>query len=174
MPDREPVLKEDVAAAPLWTPRLWMTPLARELLGGWQRLLHEEPIRRQLLDGRLVDRAWLERELAESDARFADGGVGIFLVWLRAGGELAGFVGMRPFHQPPRLELVVAIDTQHRRQGLATEASAALIEHVFALGHDEIFARCDEAHDDARRLVDRLGFTREETRDGRLQFRLRR
>jgi RimJ/RimL family protein N-acetyltransferase len=151
-----------------------MTPLSSTHLGSWQRLLHEEPVRRHLLDGILVDRAWLEAELAGSDARFADGGVGIFLMWLRAGGDLAGFVGMRPFGQPPRLELMLAIDPKLQLQGLAKEAAARLIEHAFALGHDAIFASCDEANTASQRLFLRLGFTHEATNGGLQQFRLAR
>jgi RimJ/RimL family protein N-acetyltransferase len=95
-------------------------------------------------------------------------------MWLRAGGELAGFVGMRPFHEPPRLELLVGVDPQHARQGLATEAATALVEHMFALGHDEIIASCDEANNDSRRLLKRLGFALASTSDGLQHFRLRR
>jgi RimJ/RimL family protein N-acetyltransferase len=139
-----------------------MTPLVHAHLGSWQQLLH---------DAR-VDRDWLARELRASDARFAAGSVGIFLVWLRAGGELAGGVGLRPVDEPARLELVVAIDARQRRNGLASEAGAALIEHAFALGHDAIYASCDEPDEAARRLCARLGFTLETAVEGRLSFSL--
>jgi RimJ/RimL family protein N-acetyltransferase len=139
-----------------------MTPLLHEHLGSWQ----------QLLDDTRIDRDWLERELRASDARFAAGSAGIFLVWLRAGGELVGFVGLRSDHEPARLELTVAIAASHGRQGLATEASTTLIEHVFALGHEAIYASCDEPDTAARHLCERLGFTLETAAQGRLYFRL--
>jgi|GEM_PF-2135834 len=68
--------------ATLTSQRLTYERLAAENLAAFHALATDESIRRYLLDGEIVDRAWCEEQLAASGALFAERGVGIWLASL--------------------------------------------------------------------------------------------
>jgi RimJ/RimL family protein N-acetyltransferase len=64
-------------------------------------------------------------------------------------------------------ELGFALHSDHRGQGLATEASAAVIDHAFAaLGMIRIAAEAGVGNAPSRRVLERLGMTHERTGPG--------
>lgn len=147
---------------------------ARTLLG----VFRDEHVRRHLLDGELVDVDWVRAEIRASQARFAEGSLGLWLARSRRGGAPVGFVGFRPFFEPPALQLLYGLLPEHCGRGLATEMAAAAVAHAFSTGMDTVRATIDEPNVASIRLIRRLGFRRSgstgEPQHRQLHFRLRR
>jgi RimJ/RimL family protein N-acetyltransferase len=115
-------------------------------------------VRRYLLDGALVERAWVVAETLASVERFASGGVGVFLARLRDGGDLVGFTGFRLFE---KLELLFGVLPQFTRRGLASEAARAAVGYAFErAGLALVRATVDSPNVASIHLLERLGMSR--------------
>jgi RimJ/RimL family protein N-acetyltransferase len=122
-------------------------------------LFRDPHVRRYLLDDVVVDRAWVEAEVQASEERFATGSIGLYTAHLRdEGGGLVGFVGFRPFYEPPMLQLVYAVAPTHLRRGIAGEMARDVIELAFSqYGFAEVRASTDEPNRASVRVLERLG-----------------
>jgi [ribosomal protein S5]-alanine N-acetyltransferase len=147
------------------TARLRLRPIAEADAARLLVFFRDDHVRRYLLDGGLVDEAWVRNEIAASRERFAAGGLGLHVAMLTAPGSggivgrIAGVAGFRPDHDPPVLELVFAFLPEHKGQGLATEAGRALVEHFFATGAgDVLHAAADVPNIHSIRVLEKLGF----------------
>jgi RimJ/RimL family protein N-acetyltransferase len=89
-------------------------------------------------------------------------------VTLKETGELIGWYGLGPFDPfPEHIELFCGFAPEHWGQGYGTEAGRALLGYGFRiLGLPEIVASVSPANPGSRRLVEKLGFTFEETLSG--------
>jgi RimJ/RimL family protein N-acetyltransferase len=152
----------------LHTERLRLVPFeprdAEELLV----FFRDAHVRRYMLDGMLVEREWVEEEIAASEARFAGRSLGLFTARDRRGGQLVGMTGFRPFHEPPVLELMYAVAPPFIKRGFATEMARAAIAHAFSAGVAVIHTTIDEVNTDSLRVVGRLGMRRTRERRGEL------
>lgn len=119
-------------------------------------MFQQPAMRRFLLDDGLVDRGWVEAEVAASRKRFEDGALGLWSV--RVGGEIAGFVGFRPFFDPPQLQLLYGLAEGFTGQGLATEVAAEAMRQLRQRGHTRIRASIDAPNGASQRVLERLGF----------------
>jgi len=148
-------------AVPITTERAELLPLdeadAPALLG----LFREPAVRRYLLDDEQVDRAWVDAEVAGSRARFAAGGLGLWLARERAPSQgLLGFAGYRCFYDPPVEQVLYGLATAATGRGLATELTRAMIEIAFRdPERTEVRASTDEPNLASVRVLERLGFT---------------
>lgn len=116
-------------------------------------------MRRWLLDGEVVPRAWVDEEIAQSEARFAAGGCGLWALREPPAEAVIGFVGFRPFWDPPELELVYGLHPARWRRGLATEAAWAATDYAFGtLGFHEVRAATDTPNTASMAVLERLGF----------------
>ena len=71
---------------------------------------------------------------------------------------MAGFVGYRPFFEPPELQLLYGLLPSYWGQGLATEAAtAALAFAVQELGVKEVRAAVDVPNGPSIAVLERLG-----------------
>ena len=79
-------------------------------------------------------------------------------------GEMVGHIG---FHGPPGInarrapdavEVGYTVFPEHRRQGIATEAVRALLEHTYAQGVGRVIASVSPENEPSLALVRRLGF----------------
>ncbi len=118
----------------------------------------DDHVRRYLLDGALVDRAWVEAEIAASAALFDEGKLGLFHVYQE--GSHAGVVGFRHFHDPPVLELLYALRPAFTGRGLATRMARHVIELARAKGMAPIVTAVDAPNVASLRVLERLGFRR--------------
>jgi ribosomal-protein-alanine N-acetyltransferase len=153
-------------SVPMITERLVLTPMvpadAEELLA----MFREPMVRRYLLDDEPIERPWVDNEIAVSIERFARGLLGLWVARSRptegpARGEVVGFVGFRPFNDPPIEQLVYGITTRTTGVGLATEMTAAVVAQAFAdPARTEIRASADEPNASSVRVLERLGFER--------------
>jgi ribosomal-protein-alanine N-acetyltransferase len=69
-----------------------------------------------------------------------------------------GFVGFRPFFDPPELQLIYALAPLHWGRGLATEAARAAVDFAFTeLALSEVGAATDTPNEASIALLTRLG-----------------
>jgi [ribosomal protein S5]-alanine N-acetyltransferase len=152
----------------LRTERLRLVPFASRDAEELLAFFRDAHVRRFMLDGMLVERPWVEEEIAASEARAAAGSFGLFSARAHGGGSLVGITGFRPFHEPPVLELLYAVGPSFTKRGFATEMARAAIAHAFASGAPVIHTTIDEVNVDSLRVVERLGMRRTRERRGEL------
>ncbi|MEZ5418882.1 MAG: GNAT family N-acetyltransferase [Vicinamibacterales bacterium] len=144
-------------SALLHTDRLVLTPWLGTALDDALRVWTDPDVRRYLFDGRTIPPAEAEALLAASQRDFDERGYGIWGLTSRATGALCGFAGCRPWPDGPP-ELLYGLLPAWQGRGLATEAGAAVLAHVFEqLGHREVFAATDPPNEASVRVMTRLG-----------------
>ena len=140
------------------TARLALTPFSRDDLSELHRLFQDAGVRRYLLDDQLMPVEWVADEIAASEARFAADGTGLWAVRLKGERPIIGFVGFRPFHEPPQLELLYGLLPAHWAAGFATEAAQAMLRHAFdTLGFTEVHASADTGNTRSFGVMERIG-----------------
>lgn len=125
-------------------------------------------MRRYLLDDELVSREWVESEVVASAARFRAGSAGLWTLRPLEGGAMAGFVGYRPFFDPPEPQLLYGLLPTYWGQGLATEAAKAAVDFgLHELGFAEVRAAVDAPNEASIAVLERLGMREcKRTEDG--------
>ena len=73
-------------------------------------------------------------------------------------GRMIGDVGVHQSADGREATIGYTLAREHQGVGYATEAVAAVIEHLFAAGTERINASIDPANTASARLLDRLGF----------------
>ena len=148
-----------MAGPNLLTERLSLSPFEDVDVSELHELFVGAEMRRYLLDDTVVPRAWVEEEVAGSRARFAqDTTCGLWSCRLGEAADIVGFVGFRPFFEPPELQLLYGFTPAVWGRGLATEAAAAAIAYGFdALGFDEVRAATDTPNAASIAVLRRLG-----------------
>ncbi len=130
-------------------------------------MFRDDHVRRYLLDGALVDRVWVRAEIEASAGRFAAGSLGLFLARSRDAGEVIGFAGFRPDHEPPVLEVMYALLPAFWGLGLATEMARVMLDLAFnAHGLEVVRAAVDVPNQASIRVLERLGMTIERRSPG--------
>lgn len=140
------------------TERLTLRPFAPGDIGELHELFSDRDVRRYLLDDVCVSLEWVEEEVASSQARFAARGCGLWKLTERGQEKIVGFVGFRPFFDPPELQLLYGLLPPYWGRGYATEAAAAALAHVFdVMGIEEIRAASDAPNTASIAVLRRLG-----------------
>jgi len=157
-----------VEAPVITTERLTLRPFGAEDIDVLLELFTDADVRRHLLDDTVVSREWVEEEVLSSQARFTESGCGLWTLTERAGGSIIGFVGFRPFFDPPELQLLYGLLPSHWGRGFATEACEAAIDYAFAvLGLEDVRAATDVPNTASIAVLERLGMReRRRTADG--------
>jgi [ribosomal protein S5]-alanine N-acetyltransferase len=147
---------------PVVTERVVLTPLDHTDAPALLAMFREPAVRRYLLDDEVVDRAWVEGEIADSRDRFAMGGLGLWMCCDRgAAATPLGFAGYRSFYDPPVEQVLYGLATSSTHRGLATEVTSAVIDVGFRdPDRTEIRASTDEPNLASIRVLERLGFER--------------
>lgn len=133
--------------------------LSEPLLEPLHRLACDPHVRRYLLDGEVVPRAWCDEVLAASDVLFARRGVGLWL--LEREQVPIGFAG---FHVFPDMgshpQLLYALVAAQSGQGLATEVARGLVDFAARQGLERVEAAVDAPNQASIRVLGKLGFER--------------
>lgn len=150
------------------TPRLLLRPWREDDLTPFAALnadpdvmrFFEEPLSRERSD------AWARAIAAAID----DQGWGLWALERRDTGEFIGFTGLQvPRHElpcNPCVEVGWRLARTAWGQGFATEAGRASLAHGFGrLGLDEVVSLTAVANQPSRRVMERLGMTRDERGD---------
>ncbi|MDX1996571.1 MAG: GNAT family N-acetyltransferase [Thermoanaerobaculia bacterium] len=143
--------------------RLELQPIGREDAKELLAVFQDPAVRRYLLDDQLVTLDWVHDEIATSIERFTSVGAGLWALRLHEATEIIGFVGFRPFFEPPRLQLLYGLLPAYWGRGLATEAAARACDHAFShLGFDHVEAATDEPNRRSIRVLEQLGMSRDD------------
>jgi ribosomal-protein-alanine N-acetyltransferase len=149
---------------------------ARLLLRRW-RDSDREPFAALCADPEVMQHfpALLSREESDAmvdriEAHFAQAGYGLYAVERRAEGDFIGFVGLNPitFDAPftPALEIGWRLAKHAWGHGYSTEAARAVVEHAFGpLGIDQLVSITVPANVPSRRVMERIGMTRDPAED---------
>ena len=143
--------------------RLTYRPLGLADQGAFHDLVQDPHIREYLLDGNTLPPSWSAEQVRRSQALFARLGVGLWLAYEAASGELIGFCGflvLPEVHDRP--ELVYAMRARFTGRGYATEMARASIAEARAqpaFDH-EILASVDQVNRASVRVLEKLGFAR--------------
>lgn len=144
----------------LRTPRARLDPFSESDRQALTALFRDPAVRRYLLDDQLVDELWVEEEISDSHERFGAASAGLWCVRLEGGPEIVGFVGFRPFFDPPQLQLLYGLLPSAWGRGLATEVARAVADYAFGvLDFPSIEAAIDEPNVASGRVLERLGMT---------------
>ncbi|MEQ9073409.1 MAG: GNAT family N-acetyltransferase [Sandaracinaceae bacterium] len=147
-----------------------MTPVAQRVrfarltepaLDALHELARDPHVRRYLLDGEQVSRAWCDAILEASDALHDTTGLALYLV--ERDGAPIGFAGFHVFDDvSPEPQLLYALLEAHPGCGLATEVAEALVTHAFSLGRGRVEAAVDAPNVASIRVLEKVGFARME------------
>jgi ribosomal-protein-alanine N-acetyltransferase len=161
-------LRLAVEAPVITTQRLTLRPFAPADALELHDLFTDEDVRRHLLDDTVVSREWVEEEIVSSQARFLESGCGLWTIADLGRDGIVGFVGFRPFFDPPELQLLYGLLPSHWGRGFATEAAAAALDYAFGvLALEEVRAATDVPNTASVAVLHRLGMReRRRTDDG--------
>lgn len=140
--------------------RLRFAPLDDETFATFLELVREAHVRRFLFDG---------KTLSDVEARqFVDDAHSLWLVYEPLGSRPAGFGGFRKLGQGEEdLQLFCALTKPYTGMGLGTELVEALVRFDRATPtRHRIVVEVDEPNTVTVRIVEKVGFQRQEERDG--------
>lgn len=144
----------------LATPRLLLSPFVLVDAPRLLEIFQDPAVRKYLLDDRLVDKDWVAAEIQSSEQRFNQGSAGIWSIRIKPGDgqPILGFVGFRPFFDPPQLQLLYGLLPTVWGKGFATEASRAVIHYGFTeLNFRTVVAATDTPNQASIEVMRRLG-----------------
>ncbi len=141
------------------TARLRLQPFSDSQIDALFDFFRDASVRRYLLDDAQVDRAWVAAEVKDSHERFDTGSLGLFAAYPKdASDPLVGFVGFRPFYDPPVLQLVYGVAPDYVGRGFASELAKAAVDLAFSEhGFTEVRASTDEPNHASVCVLKRLG-----------------
>lgn len=155
------------------TERLVLTPFAVKDCDALLALFQDQAVRRYLCDDKVVPRDWMLQEIADSQARFAQGELGLWSIRLRApqhkgAARIIGTAGFLPIRG--MLQLMYALLPAWWHRGYATEAAAAAIAAAKRRGRQDVVAATDIPNAASQRVLQRLGFRETARGDGLVAF----
>lgn len=117
-----------------------------------------------------MDRAESEASMARFRAHFAEHGFGPWVVEVPGETEFAGVIGLsyvrHETHFTPAVEVAWRLFAEYQGRGIATEAARAAVRYGFeTVGLEEIVAMCTPDNRASRRVMEKLGMTRDPTDD---------
>lgn len=145
----------------LHTPRLVLRPWTHEDLDGLHALWTAPEVRRYLWDDIVISRE-TAAEVLETHFAFESLGIGCWKV--DTGSGTTGFCGFRLIGDGPDIELLYALKGELQGKGLATEACAAALDHLWRnTTYQKVYARTDPPNQRSLGVMRRLGMHHEST-----------
>ena len=143
------------------TARLRLRPFLPTDTDELHRLWTDPHVRRYLWDDLEISRDRAEAEITNSIESFNTRGFGFWAVFLEEkDSDLIGFCGLRVFGKPEEVEILYGIHPSHWGKGLATEASAAVLNFGFQMCRlPKIYAGADSPNKASIRVMEKLGMT---------------
>ncbi len=142
----------------LTTSRLTLIPFEKEDLAVLH-LTFTNPFGRKFLwDDEIIPLETTKDILTKSETYFQQHHWGLWKILLTAQQRYAGFAGLWYFFDESQPQLLYGVLPDQTNQGLATEASEAVIQYAFEqLGFSYLTASCDTPHTDSKKVCERLG-----------------
>ncbi|WP_298728741.1 GNAT family N-acetyltransferase [uncultured Ferrovibrio sp.] len=173
-------MAEEKRAEAIQTEHLLLLPFAADDCDELLALFQHPAVRRDLCDDKIMPREWMEQEIAASEARFAQGALGLWSLRLRSlrlraaqngAFRIIGIAGFLPVRGV--LQLMYALLPDYRRRGYATEAATAAIEIAKRCGRHTVVAATDIPNVASQQVLLRLGFRETARNDGLVAFEKR-
>jgi RimJ/RimL family protein N-acetyltransferase len=152
----------------LRTPRLLLREWRDEDADAFAAMFDDPAVMEFLIP--VADRAAIDAIVGRIRSHFDQHGFGWWAAELRSTGAFIGFIGLSyiPFeaHFTPAAEVGWRLASAHWGQGYATEGARAALEAAFTqLGLDEIVSMTVPANARSRRVMERIGMTRDPADD---------
>ena len=140
------------------TARLSLRPLARRDLDDIHRIWNDARVRKFLWDDKPVSEEMAEEALCESVESFEHHGTGLWGFALKGEDRLIGFCGFRSFDDPPKVEVLYGLIPEHWNEGLASEATTAMLRYGFEeIKLTRIYAGADPPNRASFRVMEKVG-----------------
>ena len=163
-------------AITLTTPRLLLRPWRDDDVDAFAAMFDDPAVMEFLMPARdecphsRTDRAAIEAIVGRVRAHFDRHGFGWWAAELKETGAFIGFIGLAtiPFeaHFTPAVEVGWRLASAYWGQGYATEGARASLEAAFTrLGLDDIVSITVPANARSRRVMERIGMTRDPNGD---------
>ncbi len=157
------------------TSRLRLRPLAADDRDAYVALYGDPAVMRHV--GPALTRDAAGRAFARVQAQIAQSPAAA-AYWMLHAGSFSPVLGLAALvfdTDRPQAELGLLLHAAQQRRGVATEAIAGLLDHVFARGGlGSVWTRHAPDHAAALRLMQGLGFAPDGERDGRMIWRVSR
>ncbi len=146
----------------LETARLSLQPFTSADLDFLYSLWIDPQVRRYLWDDQIISREQANEVIEASLASFDSTGYGFWLVRLKEGESPVGFCGLRQFSNTAiveaQVEILYGISPGHWGEGLAVEASSAVLRFGFErLQLARVYAGADLPNTASFRVMEKLG-----------------
>lgn len=142
----------------LATERLQLRPCTTADIDVLHRFWTDPGVRKYLWDDVVIDRETAAEVVASSLADFAAHGFGHWVATRKGEDELIGWCGLRHFGEPAEVEVLYGIAPALWGQGLAVEATRAVLRYGFAeLGLGRIYAGTDPPNTASVRVMEKVG-----------------
>jgi ribosomal-protein-alanine N-acetyltransferase len=142
----------------LTTERLILRPVKLDDFDTFYKILTDEFVRKYLCDDEILPCEVIESFITDSEANFADGNYGLWLIAETENSEIVGFTGLRHFFDESQPQLLYALLPQFTGKGLAVEAAKKVIDYCFLqLNFSYLDASCDAPNMASQKVAERLG-----------------
>ncbi len=142
----------------LTTARLQLRPSTTTDIDALHRLWTDAGVRKYLWDDEIITREVTAEVVASSLADFAEHGFGHWVITWKDQTELIGWGGLRHFGEPPEVEVLYGFFPGFWGQGLAVEATRAMLHYGFTeLGLERIYAGTDPPNTPSVRVMEKAG-----------------
>jgi [ribosomal protein S5]-alanine N-acetyltransferase len=159
----------------LTTPRLLLRPWTEADIDVLHHLWTDVGVRRFLWENTVITHGRAAEAVRSMTGDGAPHGIGGWLIDLRESAATAGFAGFRfmPDRSAGEIELLYGLDPRFWGRGLATEASRALLRHLWrATSFNRVYARTDMPNAKSIEVMRRLGMKKESAADGMVVYAL--
>lgn len=157
----------------LETDRLLLKPFAPTDVKALHQLWTTPSVRKFLWDDQIIPRETVVEIVEASIRSFADHNFGFWTLRLKGQPDLIGFSGLRHLEHSPdevgEVEILYGLQPEYWGQGLATEASKAVLDYGFEKARlERIYAGADPPNEASFQVMRRLGmkFARHTTIQG--------
>lgn len=149
----------------LETPRLRLRPFTLDDVATLHAIWSDPDVRRYLWDDVVISRATAQEVVEASIRSFATSRFGFWCLEPKGESRVIGFCGLRPFNDPPEIELLYGLLRECWGRGLATEASREVLRYGFEeLSLPHVYAGADPPNAPSFRVMERLGMRRVDLR----------
>lgn len=142
----------------LTTERLTLKPVKLDDFDVFYKILTDEFVCKYLCDDEILPREVIESFITDSEANFAEGNYGLWLISEKETSKIVGFTGLRHFFDEAQPQLLYALLPQFTGNGFAVEAAEKVIDYCFLnLKFDYLDASCDAPNLASQMVAERLG-----------------
>ncbi len=142
----------------LATARLQLRPCTNADIEALHNLWTDPGVRKYLWDDIVITKEQAAEVVASSQQDFMKRGYGHWVIKLQGQKALIGWGGLRQFGEPPEVEVLYGITPEHWGQGLAVEATHAILQYGFTqLGLECIYAGTDPPNTASLRVMEKVG-----------------